>query len=47
MDLTELVNLPVLLFIAHRVFILSTKFPILEQILKEHDKRIGKLEDDK
>ena len=44
LDLNELLNLPVMIFIAHRVWILSTRFPLLERLIEDHEKRLTSLE---
>ena len=45
LDLNELLNLPILVFLAHRVWVISTKFPLIERLIEDHEKRIKTLEE--
>ena len=44
LDLNELLNLPILVFLAHRVWIISTRFPLLERLIEDHEQRLKSLE---
>ena len=44
LDLNELLNLPILVFLAHRVWIISTRFPLLERLIEDHEERLKTLE---
>ena len=44
LDLNELLNLPILVFLAHRVWIISTRFPLLERLIEDHEHRLKSLE---
>ena len=44
--MNELLNLPILVFLAHRVWVISTKFPLIERLIEDHEKRIKTLEED-
>ena len=43
-DLNELLNLPILVFLAHRVWVISTRFPLLERLIEDHEERLKSLE---